>query len=288
MESIHMAAGKIAFGAGELFISAGVESMTRIPMGGFNPSPNPNLYSTRCPKPICPWALRRNISARNSIFRARSRKNLRCSATKKLTKADLSPEIIPIKTKASEVTKDGCIRADASLEAMAGLAPAFDAAGTVTAATSSPITDGASAVMVASESYADKNGLPKLARIKSMAVVGLAPENMGLGPVVDASRKALARAGLETSKSMDILIELNEAFAVQLAMAVIKELNIDTKASSAGEVAALALGHPLGASGARITGKAAYLLHKLGKKYALATQCAVLAAGRGLRRYLRI
>jgi acetyl-CoA acyltransferase len=158
---------------------------------------------------------------------------------------------------------------------MAGLSPAFDASGTVTAATSSPVTDGASAVIVASEAYADKNKLPKLARIKSFAVSGLDPTIMGLGPV-DASRKALKRAGLDI-KDMDI-IELNEAFAVQ-ALAVIKELGIDPAKLNI-EGGAVALGHPLGASGARVTGKAAKLLSKHGKKYALATMC--IGGGQGI------
>jgi acetyl-CoA acyltransferase len=161
------------------------------------------------------------------------------------------------------------------MESMATLAPAFDANGTVTAATSSPLTDGAAAVLVASEAYADKHGLPKLARIKSFAVAGLAPELMGLGPV-DASRKALARAGLSVG-DIDI-IELNEAFAVQ-ALAVIKELGLDSAKINL-EGGAIALGHPLGASGARITGKAAQLLVKHNKKYALATQC--IGGGQGI------
>jgi acetyl-CoA acyltransferase len=158
---------------------------------------------------------------------------------------------------------------------MATLAPAFDASGTVTAATSSPVTDGASVVIVASEVYADKHKLPKLARIKSMAVSGLEPEIMGLGPV-EASRKALKRAGL-TINDMDF-IELNEAFAVQ-AMSVIKELGIDESKLNV-DGGAVAIGHPLGASGARVTGKAAQLLHKHGKKYALSTLC--IGGGMGM------
>jgi acetyl-CoA acyltransferase len=193
----------------------------------------------------------------------------------KAAKADLSAEIVPIPVKGGEVKKDGCIRADTTLEAMATLNPPFDASGTVTAATSSPVTDGASAVIVASEAYADKYKLPKLARIKSFAVSGLDPTIMGLGPV-EASRKALKRAGLDI-KDMDI-IELNEAFAVQ-ALAVIKELSIDPAKLNM-EGGAVALGHPLGASGARVTGKAAQLLHKHGKKYALATMC--IGGGQGI------
>lgn len=274
METIHMAAGRIATGAGELFVAGGVESMTRIPMGGFNPSPNPNLYESMPGAYMAMGITAENLCKKFNIPR-KEQEAFALNSHQKAAKADLSAEIIAIKTKAGEVTKDGCIRADTTLEQMAGLAPAFDTAGTVTAATSSPITDGASAVIVASEAYADKNGLPKLARIKSMAVAGVAPEIMGIGPV-DASKKALARAGL-TMADIDI-IELNEAFAVQ-ALAVIRELNIDVSKLNI-EGGAVALGHPLGASGARVTGKAAYLLHKLGKKYALATMC--IGGGQGI------
>ena len=167
------------------------------------------------------------------------------------------------------------MRPETSLDSMATLAPAFDVNGTVTAATSSPVTDGAAATLVCSEAYADKNGLPKLARIKSMAVTGLAPEIMGMGPV-EASRKALKRAGIGLA-DIDI-VELNEAFAVQ-ALAVIGELGLDASKVNI-EGGAIALGHPLGASGARITGNAARLLAKHGKRYALAAMC--IGGGQGI------
>jgi acetyl-CoA acyltransferase len=173
------------------------------------------------------------------------------------------------------VTKDGCIRADTTPEAMAALSPAFDAGGMVTAATSSPVTDGAAVTLVASEAYAEAHGLPRLARIRSFAVAGLAPESMGMGPV-EASRKALERAGITVS-DLDV-IELNEAFAVQ-ALEVITELGLPPDRVNP-EGGALALGHPLGASGARITGKAAALLARRGGRYALATQC--IGGGQGI------
>jgi acetyl-CoA acyltransferase len=274
METIHMAAGKIACGAGEVFVCGGVESMTRIPMGGFNPSPNPGLYGAMPSAYMSMGMTAEHLCKTFNIARADQEK-FTLASHQKAAAADLAQEIIPITTKAGVVEKDGCIRAETTLEAMAGLAPAFDVAGTVTAATSSPVTDGAAAVLVTSEAYADKHGLAKLARIKSFSVVGLAPENMGLGPV-EASRKALARAGL-TLADMDI-IELNEAFAVQ-SMAVIRELGADIAKINL-EGGALALGHPLGASGARITGKAAQLLHRQGKRYALTTMC--IGGGQGI------
>jgi acetyl-CoA acyltransferase len=161
------------------------------------------------------------------------------------------------------------------LEALAGLKPAFDENGSVTAGTSSPLTDGASATLVCSEEYAVANGLEVMARILSIAVAGCAPEIMGIGPVA-ATNKALSRAGLSIG-DIDI-IELNEAFASQ-SLACIKELGLAlTKINLDG--GAIALGHPLGATGARITGKAAQLLKRNGGKYALATQC--IGGGQGI------
>ena len=180
-------------------------------------------------------------------------------------------EIVPI----GDVKADGTIRPDTSLEGLAGLKPAFLSGGSVTAGTSSPLTDGCAAVLVTSEAYADKNNLPKLARIRSVSVSGCAAEIMGIGPV-PAVKKALWRAGLKLS-DIDI-IELNEAFAAQ-SLAVINELEADqTKVNLDG--GAIALGHPLGASGARITGKAASLLAREKKRYALATMC--IGGGQGV------
>ena len=185
-----------------------------------------------------------------------------------------SDEIIVIENGGSVAT-DGCPRPDTSLEALAALKPAFDAKGSVTAGTSSPLTDGAAAVLVTSADYAKCNKLPVMAHIRATAVSGCAPEIMGIGPV-EAARKALGRAGLELGQ-MD-LVELNEAFAAQ-SLAVLGELGLShDKVNLDG--GAIALGHPLGASGARITGKAASLLQREGGKYALATMC--IGGGQGI------
>ncbi|NBO19167.1 MAG: thiolase family protein [Proteobacteria bacterium] len=274
METIHMAAGKIACGAGDVFLSGGVESMTRIPMGGFNPLPNAALYEAMPTAYMNMGMTAEQVCVKFKIDRKRQ-EEYALSSHRKAAAANLSKEIIPITTKAGVVDADGCIRADTTLEKMATLPPAFDAGGTVTAATSSPVTDGASLTLVASEAYADKHGLPKLARIKSFAVHGLEPEIMGMGPV-GASRKALARAGISVA-DLDV-VELNEAFAVQ-ALAVIQELGLDAAKVNV-EGGAIALGHPLGASGARVTGKAAQLLAAGGGKYALATMC--IGGGQGI------
>jgi acetyl-CoA acyltransferase len=275
MEAIHMAAGKIACGAGDVFLCGGIESMSRIPMGGFNPSPNPDLYGSM-PAAYMSMGLTAEHLCKNFPIDRKAQEAFTLESHQKAAAADMSGEIVPITAKAGTISKDGCIRPDTTLESMAGLSPAFDANGMVTAATSSPVTDGAAVVLVTSEAYAKANGLTPLARIKSFAVSGVAPENMGLGPV-DATRKALSRAGI-TLDDIDIM-ELNEAFAIQ-AMAVMKELSISDMSKVNIDGGALALGHPLGATGARITGKAAQLLAKHGKRYALATQC--IGGGQGI------
>ena len=157
----------------------------------------------------------------------------------------------------------------------AGLKPAFSQTGTVTAGTSSPLTDGAAAVLVCSEEYAAKNGLKPLARIKSISVAGCGPEIMGIGPV-PATQKALARAGLKLDQ-IDV-IELNEAFAAQ-SLAVVQDLGVNLSKTNI-DGGAIAIGHPIGATGARITGKAAQIMQREKKKYALATQC--IGGGQGI------
>jgi acetyl-CoA acyltransferase len=184
-------------------------------------------------------------------------------------------EIVPIVSKHGVVKTDGCIRAETTPATLATLKPAFSAKGTVTAGTASPLTDGAAAVLVASEAYAKKHNLPILAYIRSVAISGCAPEVMGIGPV-EASKKALERAGLKLA-DMDV-VELNEAFGAQ-SLAVLRELKIDPKKLNI-DGGAIALGHPLGATGARITGKAASLLVRVKGRYALATQC--IGGGQGI------
>ncbi len=187
----------------------------------------------------------------------------------------LSDEIVSIETRNGMVDKDGCIRPDTTMKILGDLKPAFDQAGSVTAGTSSPLTDGAAAVLLTSEAFAEKNGLKPLARIKSIAVAGCDPEIMGIGPV-NATNKALERAGL-TLDDIDV-IELNEAFAAQ-SLAVVQDLGLDLSKTNI-DGGAIALGHPLGATGARITGKAAQIMQREGKKYALATQC--IGGGQGI------
>ncbi len=278
MQAIHMAAGAIAMGAGEAFICAGVESMTRVPIMGFNPLPHPGLYERYPQAYMAMGETAENVAVKYGIARARQEAFALASHVKAAAASELGnfkAEIVPIEQGETTVEADGCIRPDTSPVALAELKPAFDENGTVTAGTSSPLTDGAAAVLVVSEDYAKQNGLDPLARIKSVAVAGCLPEIMGIGPVV-ATRKALARAGLEIA-DMDV-IELNEAFASQ-ALACIEELQLDKNKINL-DGGAIALGHPLGATGARITGKAAALLQHQGGKYALASMC--IGGGQGI------
>ena len=278
MQAIHMAAGAIAMNAGEAFVCAGVESMTRVPIMGFNPMPNPRLAKEYPEAYVSMGETAENVARLHQIPRA-AQEAFAVRSHRKAAAAEaegrLAAELVPIATKAGTVERDGGIRPDTTAEQLAGLKPAFDAQGTVTAGTSSPLTDGAAAVLVTSGDFARAHGLPVLARIRSIAVAGCAPGLMGLGPV-PATQKALERAGL-TLADIDV-IELNEAFAAQ-ALAVVQRLGID-EAKLNLDGGALALGHPLGASGARITGKAASLLKREGKDLALATMC--IGGGQGI------
>jgi len=278
MQSVHIAAGQIQLGAGEVFIAAGVESMSRVPMSGFNPLLNPALHDKVPGAYIGMGDTAENVAKKWSIsreeqeaFAVRSQQ-LAAAAAKA---SHFAAEIVPIKSRGGVVEIDGCLRPDTSAAGLAQLKPAFNLSGSVTAGTSSPLTDGASALLVCSEDYARKHGLQAIARIVSVAVAGCDPEIMGIGPVA-ASRKALKRANLEIG-AIDV-VELNEAFASQ-SIACVRDLGIRDKALNI-DGGAIALGHPLGATGARIVGKAASLLQRIGGRYALATQC--IGGGQGI------
>ena len=278
MQAIHMAAGAIQMNAGEAFICAGVESMTRVPIMGFNPMPNPALYD-RYPQAYMSMGETAENVAANYVLNREEQDAFAAQSHVKAARAQaegrFADEIIPIATGEGTVERDGCIRPDSTVEKLADLKPAFDENGMVTAGTSSPLTDGAAAVLVCSEDYAEKAGLEPLARIKGIATSGCQPEIMGIGPV-GSSKKALARAAIGVA-DLDV-IELNEAFAAQ-ALASIRDLGLDTAKINL-DGGAIALGHPLGATGARITGKAAQVLKREGGRYALATQC--IGGGQGI------
>jgi acetyl-CoA acyltransferase len=274
MQGVHTAAGAIALGAGEAYVCAGVESMSRVPMGGYNPLLHPDLVDRRPRIYISMGETAENVAERFGVTRADQEAfavESQRRAAEAAAEGRLAEEIVAV----SGVREDGCPRPDTSAEGLAALAPAFVKDGTVTAGTSSPLTDGAAAVLVTSEEFARRSGLEPLARVRAIAVSGCDPEVMGIGPVA-ATRKALERAGIGVG-DLDV-VELNEAFASQ-ALACIRELGLDPARVNV-DGGAIALGHPLGATGARITGKAAQVLRREGGRFALATQC--IGGGQGI------
>lgn len=278
MQAVHVAASQIAIGAGDAFICGGVESMSRVPMSGFNPMPHPKLYHDYPASYISMGETAENVAKKYNVSRLEQEEFALKShqkALRALRANAFAEEIVPITHDQKVIQKDGCIREDTTLEKLGILKPAFDKQGTVTAGTSSPLTDGATALIVCSLEYAKNYDLKPLAKICSIASAGCDPEIMGMGPVA-ASQKALKRAGLSIDH-IDV-VELNEAFSSQ-SIACVKELGIaEEKLNIDG--GAIALGHPLGATGGRLLGKAALLLQRESKKFALATQC--IGGGQGI------
>jgi acetyl-CoA acyltransferase len=281
MSAIHVAAGQLAVGAGDAFLCVGVEAMSRVPQGGLSPAPNPALLE-RYPEAYTAMGMTaENLARRHGITRAEQdafalRSQRKAAAASE--RGAFGDELVSVRTPdGTVVDSDGCLRPATSLEGLAALKPAFlpEGEGTVTAGTSSPLTDGAVAVLVVNEAFLRRHDLQPLARIRAVAAAGCPPEIMGIGPV-PATRKALQRAGLALH---DIgVVEINEAFAAQ-ALACLRELGLD-EARINPDGGAIALGHPLGATGARITAKAAQLLQRGGHRYALATQC--IGGGQGI------
>tara|TARA_Y100000758_G_scaffold60384_1_gene38570 strand:+ start:269 stop:1405 length:1137 start_codon:yes stop_codon:yes gene_type:complete len=277
MQTIHNAAGAIAMSAGNVFICCGIESMTKVPINGLNYSPHPDLNHSNPNVYLSMGDTAENVAKKYNLSRE-IQQDFAISSHQKASYAEMNnnftDEITKIKTKGLIVEKDGAIRPNTSQEILNSLKLVFDKKGTITAGTASPFTDGASATLICNEEYAKKNNLDILAKVVSTSVQGCPPELMGLGPI-GASKKALKRANL-TIEDIDV-VELNEAFASQ-SLACIKDLNIDPQKVNI-DGGAIALGHPLGATGARITAKAAQILKREKKKYALATQCIGLGQG---------
>lgn len=278
MQAIHIAASQIEAGMGEAFLCVGVESMTMVPQGGFNYSPNAKL-DEETDAYISMGETAENVAKQWKVLRE-DQEALAVESHRKASAArengNLTEEIVPITTDVGTVvSQDGCIRPTTNAQALAALKPVFRDDGVVTAGTSSPLTDGAVAVLVCSDEFARKHGLNATARILAFASVGVDPAVMGIGPI-PATRLALQRAGI-TVKDLDV-VEINEAFSSQ-ALACIRDLELD-QATVNIDGGGLAIGHPLGATGARITGKAASLLARKGGKYALSTQC--VGGGQGI------
>ena len=284
MQVAHSAAGAISIGSGEVFLAAGVETMSLVKRGGWNRDLHPGIESEYPDAYISMGLTAENLANDYSISRLEQEEFALGSHKKALSaqsKGLLTNEIVPVNSPDKIVEVDGCIR-ESTLEKMARLPPAFIETGSVTAATSSPLTDGSACNLICSQKYLEEHSMNGMAEIVSTAVVGVPPHIMGIGPV-DSSKKALSRAGISLD-DVDV-IELNEAFSAQ-SLAVMKDLDLnfdDNRVNIDG--GALAIGHPLGASGARILGKAASLLNRTGGEYALASMC--IGGGMGIATVLR-
>lgn len=284
MQVAHSAAGAISIGSGEVFLAAGVETMSLVKRGGWNRDLHPEIESEYPDAYISMGLTAENLANDYSLSRLEQEEFALGSHKKALSaqsKGLLTNEIAPVNSPDKIVEIDGCIR-ESTLEKMARLPPAFIETGSVTAATSSPLTDGSACNLICSQKYLEEHSMNGMAEIVSTAVVGVPPHIMGIGPV-DSSKKALSRAGISLD-DVDV-IELNEAFSAQ-SLAVMKDLDLnfdDNRVNIDG--GALAIGHPLGASGARILGKAASLLNRTGGEYALASMC--IGGGMGIATVLR-
>lgn len=284
LDAIAQAARAVMCGDGECFVAGGVESMSHVPMGGFNSSLNEKLISEGMPDAYIAMGLTaENLAKEYSISREEQDRFALMSHRKAVSaqqRKKFDREIVPVAVDSGDgetlaVVRDDGPRADTSADAMAELRPAFLEGGTVTAGNSSQMSDGAAMTIVASKACARSVKARPQARIRSMAVAGTAPEVMGKGPIL-AVPKALKRAGMKLS---DIdLIELNEAFAAQ-ALAVIVELGIDEKKLNVNG-GAIALGHPLGMSGARIVTTLIHAMESCDAKTGLATMC--VGGGQGM------
>ncbi|MGB3830473.1 MAG: thiolase family protein [Mesorhizobium sp.] len=277
IQAVQVAAGMLMMNAGDAFIAGGTESMSKVPMMGFNVLPNPSWSAQAVEDFINVGMTAERVARQFGVTREDQDRfafgsHSKAHAAQK--KGLLADEIAPVTVGGMTVAEDGCVR-ETTPEKLAGLKTVFLQDGTVTAGSSSPMTDGASAILVCTEEFARRHGLEPLARVESFAVSGCAPGIMGMGPV-EASRKAMARAGLSI-EDIDI-VEMNEAFAAQ-AEACRRELGIPHEKLNV-DGGAIALGHPLGATGGRLVGKAASLLRREAGRHALATQC--IGGGMGI------
>jgi len=282
-ETMLMAARAILANAGDVFLAGGVESMSKVPMMGFNPSVDPFL-SENYPQAYCSMGITAENLAKEYKITRREQDEFAFQSHQKAAAAwkagKFEKEVVRFETKGLDgkpvtLQQDECVRADTSLEKLGELKPAFLAEGNVTAGNSSPITDGAAFLLVMEESVAKSLGLKPRARILNGAVAGVEPDRMGIGPV-PAVKKVLDRVGLKLDQ-IDAM-ELNEAFAAQ-SLAVIREGGYDpAKVNAWG--GAIAIGHPLGASGARILTTLLNRLETDGGKYGIATMC--IGGGQGV------
>jgi acetyl-CoA acyltransferase len=285
LQAIAIAAGSVAVGTNDIVIAGGVESMTFVPMTGFHLSASPELMD-KLPGANTPMGITaENVANRFGITRQQQDElayKSQAKAKAALEKGTFKDEIVPVRAIAydgaqrvyKDFTVDELPRPETTLEGLAKLPPAFAQGGSVTAGNSSPISDGAAAALVMTRDKANELGIKPLGVFRAFATVGVDPEIMGIGPV-PAVKKLLAKANLSVA---DIdLFELNEAFASQSVYCQ-RELGIpDAKLNVNG--GAIALGHPLGCTGAKLTATALYELRRRGGRYAVVTMC--IGGGQG-------
>ncbi|HVK85625.1 MAG TPA: thiolase family protein [Kofleriaceae bacterium] len=285
LQAIATAAGSIAVGSNDIVIAGGVESMSYVPMTGFHLSASPELMN-KMPGANTPMGITaENVANRFNISRAQQDQfafNSQQKAKAALEKGVFKDEIVPVRAVSykdgervyKDFTVDELPRAETTLEGLAKLPPAFAQGGSVTAGNSSPISDGAAACLVMSRAKANELGIKPLGVFKSFVTVGVDPEIMGIGPV-PAVQKLLAKNNLKVS-DIDVF-ELNEAFASQSVYCQAQLGIPDDKINVNG--GAIALGHPLGCTGAKLTASALYELKRRGGKYAVVTMC--IGGGQG-------
>ncbi len=279
MQAIMVAAANINSGWGHCFLCGGIESMSRVKRRGFNWSQHPGLSEAYPQAYINMGETAENVAEEFKITRSEQEEFALSShqkSSRAISNGNYDREIIGIKLENGDIiTDDGCIRPETSIASMSRLPPAFSPTGSVTAATSSPLTDGAVFSLVCSKKFASDHNLSPIAEIISVAVTGCPPEMMGMGPV-SATRLALERANWKTP-DVDVF-ELNEAFSSQ-SIACIRELGLDPRIVNI-DGGAISIGHPLGASGARIACKASSIMQREEAKRAIAAMC--IGGGMGI------
>lgn len=284
LQTIALAAERIMTGGADVIVAGGLESMTAIPMGGNTFRPNPRLADTYPDYYLNMGLTAENLAKKYEITREQADEfsyNSHIKALAAIKDGKFTDEIVPMNVFVDELDEKGRVRrkeivfaqdegprADTSLEGLAKLRPVFHAAGTVTAGNSSQMSDGAAAAVVMSADKAKELGLAPMARFVSYATAGCLPEEMGIGPVY-AIPKALKMAGL-TLDQIDV-IELNEAFAAQ-GLSVMKVLEMDPEKVNVNG-GAVALGHPLGCTGAKLTATVLQELKRRNAKYGMVTMC---------------
>lgn len=285
LQAIAIAAGSIAFGQHEVIVAGGVESMTYVPMTGFHMSASPELIE-KYPNALVPMGITaENVANKFGISREAQDEFALASqkkASAAVEKGVFKDEIVPVqavrfkdgKRETYTFDRDEMPRPDTTLEGLAKLRPVFAKTGSVTAGNASPLSDGAAAALVMSKAKADELGVKPLAYFRSYATAGVDPAIMGIGPV-PAVQKLLAKTGLSVG-DIDV-IELNEAFASQ-SVYVKQELGLSDEQLNVNG-GAIALGHPLGCTGAKLSATALYELRRRGGKYAIVTMC--IGGGQG-------